>query len=174
MRANSPVSQCRGFYSAVRRSGRGICSWSGRRYAPGAWPPGLRLRGATPFPMRYYLNVVTFGYTTAFRDWERWESAGIDLCPWLLEYSAAATGVLRREYRLTGTPCSAVPTAVLPTTHAFPGRGAAQYLGKQPGGTATRNFPRSRCQPGTATAPSHAAGVQAVYTHVIVAHTVTA
>ena len=35
VRANSPVAHCRGFYSAVRRSGRGICSWSGRRFAPG-------------------------------------------------------------------------------------------------------------------------------------------
>lgn len=42
--------------------------------------------------MRYYLNVVTFGYTTAFRDRERWEPAGIDLLPWLLEYSRCRYG----------------------------------------------------------------------------------
>ena len=73
VRANSPVAQCRGFYTALRQSGRGICSWSGRRFEPGPWPEGLRLRGSSPFPLRYYLNVVTFGYTTAFWDWPRWE-----------------------------------------------------------------------------------------------------
>ncbi len=73
VRANSPVAQCRGFYSAVRHSGRGICSWSGRRFAPGEWQAGFQLRGSSPYPMRYYLNVVTFGYTTAFWDWARWE-----------------------------------------------------------------------------------------------------
>lgn len=73
VRANSPVAHCRGFYSAVRRSGRGICSWSGRRFAPGPWQPAPLLKGSSPFPLRYYLNVVTFGYTTAFWDWARWE-----------------------------------------------------------------------------------------------------
>ena len=73
VRGNSPVAQCRGFYTAVRESGRGICSWSGRRYAPGNWPAGMQLCGRSPFPLRYYLNVVTFGYTTAFWDWPRWE-----------------------------------------------------------------------------------------------------
>ena len=27
VRGNSPVALCRGFYTAVRQSGRGICSW---------------------------------------------------------------------------------------------------------------------------------------------------
>ena len=73
VRGNTPIAQCRGFYTAVRESGRGICSWSGRRFAPGDWPAGMQLRGCSPFPLRYYLNVVTFGYSTAFWDWPRWE-----------------------------------------------------------------------------------------------------
>ena len=73
VRGNTPVAQCRGFYAAVRESGRGICSWSGCCFAPGNWPAGMQLRGCSPFPLRYYLNVVTFGYTTAFWDWSRWE-----------------------------------------------------------------------------------------------------
>lgn len=73
VRANSPVARCRGFYTAVRQSGRGLCSWSGRRFAPGNWPEGLHVKESTPFSLRYYLNVVTFGYTTAFWDWSRWE-----------------------------------------------------------------------------------------------------
>jgi alpha-N-acetylglucosaminidase len=73
VRANSPVAQCRGFYHAVRQNGRGICSWSGRRFEPGPWLDAPLIKGASPFPLRYYLNVVTFGYTTAFWDWTRWE-----------------------------------------------------------------------------------------------------
>ena len=73
VRGNSPVALCRGFYTAVRQSGRGICSWSGRRFRGGEWPEGLQLRGSSPFPLRYYLNVVTYGYSTAFWDWARWE-----------------------------------------------------------------------------------------------------
>ena len=73
VRGNSPIAQCRGFYSLVRQSGRGICSWSGRRFEPGKWTSGLQLSGGTPFPLRYYLNVVTYGYSTAFWDWPRWE-----------------------------------------------------------------------------------------------------
>lgn len=73
VRGNTPIAQCRGFYTAVRHCGRGICSWSGRRFHPGHWDAGLHLKGDTPFPLRYYLNVVTFGYSTAFWDWPRWE-----------------------------------------------------------------------------------------------------
>ena len=73
VRGNTPVAQCRGFYTAVRHCGRGICSWSGRRFQSGAWPDGIQLRGSSPFPLRYYLNVVTFGYSTAFWDQTRWE-----------------------------------------------------------------------------------------------------
>lgn len=73
VRGNTPVAQCRGFYTAVRRSGRGICCWSGRRFAPGAWQQAPLIKGSSPFPLRYYMNVVTFGYTTVFWDWTRWE-----------------------------------------------------------------------------------------------------
>ena len=73
VRGNTPIAQCRGFYTAVRHCERGICSWSGKRYQPGVWPDGLQLSGSSPFPLRYYLNVVTFGYSTVFWDWARWE-----------------------------------------------------------------------------------------------------
>lgn len=38
--------------------------------APPAHAP---IEAATPYPWRYYLNYVTFAYSTAFWDWERWE-----------------------------------------------------------------------------------------------------
>ena len=34
VRGNTPIAQCRGFYTAVRHCGRGICSWSGWRSSP--------------------------------------------------------------------------------------------------------------------------------------------
>ena len=105
VRANTPVAQCRGFYSAVRRSGRGICSWSGRRFEPGAWADAPLLKGESPYPFRYYLNVVTFGYTTAFWDWTRWEEEidwmalhGINL-PLAL---TAQEAIMARVYRRLG------------------------------------------------------------------------
>jgi Alpha-N-acetylglucosaminidase (NAGLU). len=51
----------------------GINSWSGKRFN---WPAQLAdeevKRVVTPFKNHYYFNVVTFGYTTAYWDWERW------------------------------------------------------------------------------------------------------
>lgn len=40
---------------------------------PGRLPPLARTRRTTPFRHRYYLNYVTFGYSAAFWDWDRWE-----------------------------------------------------------------------------------------------------
>ena len=71
--ANSPVALCHGFYAALKEQGRGINSWSGNRVEEGAWAEGSRTAGSTPFPYRYYFNVVTFGYTTPYWDWSRWE-----------------------------------------------------------------------------------------------------
>ncbi|MDO4410430.1 MAG: alpha-N-acetylglucosaminidase TIM-barrel domain-containing protein [Akkermansia sp.] len=73
IQANSPVAHCRGFYHATKYNKRGICSWSGNRFEAGLWPNGQQLRGGSPFEYRYYLNVVSFGYTTVFWDWTRWE-----------------------------------------------------------------------------------------------------
>ncbi|KAF9968960.1 hypothetical protein BGZ73_008966 [Actinomortierella ambigua] len=64
-------------------------AWSGDRFvamppeppmvpiataAPGKGDNGLRvLSGASFVQWRYYMNVVTFGYSYAFWDWQRWE-----------------------------------------------------------------------------------------------------
>ena len=70
---DTPVALCHGFYAALKEQGRGINSWSGNRVEKGAWADGSHSEGATPFPYRYYFNVVTFGYTTPYWDWKRWE-----------------------------------------------------------------------------------------------------
>jgi alpha-N-acetylglucosaminidase len=40
---------------------------------PEAWPDLASLSRATPWMWRYHLNYCTFGYSTAFWDWPRWE-----------------------------------------------------------------------------------------------------
>ena len=37
------------------------------------WPDAAEARVATPFGIRYHLNVVTHGYSTPFWHWDRWE-----------------------------------------------------------------------------------------------------
>lgn len=105
IRANTPVDVCRGFYHHLKREGRGLCCWSGNRFVSGKWNDAAADRRSTPFPYRYYLNAVTFGYTTAFWDWPRWEQEidwmalhGINL-PLAL---TAQEAIMARVYRALG------------------------------------------------------------------------
>lgn len=41
--------------------------------APAQWPDAPPTTVTSPFAIRYYLNAVTFGYSSAFWDWDRWE-----------------------------------------------------------------------------------------------------
>ncbi len=67
------VALCKGFYDFVRSQGAGICSWSGNRCElPDPLPEGATGACVSPVPYHYYMNVVTFGYTTAYWDWTRW------------------------------------------------------------------------------------------------------
>ena len=70
---SSNLALCRGFYEYVKSQEAGICSWSGNRFAPAAKPADTRAVSKTsPFRHHYYFNVVTYGYTMAYWDWERW------------------------------------------------------------------------------------------------------
>ncbi|NBE83998.1 alpha-N-acetylglucosaminidase [Micromonospora rubida] len=40
---------------------------------PQPWPDAPPTRLTSPFPVRYYLNAVTYGYSAAYWDWDRWE-----------------------------------------------------------------------------------------------------
>ena len=71
--ANTPVALCHGVYHAAQDAGRGLVGWSGQRFEPGAWAERPPQRLESPYDYHYFLNVVTFGYTTAFWDWSRWE-----------------------------------------------------------------------------------------------------
>ena len=37
------------------------------------WPDYELYEQVSPYELRYFLNVCTFGYTTPYWDWERWE-----------------------------------------------------------------------------------------------------
>jgi len=40
---------------------------------PDRWPDLPRFRATARYPLRYHLNYVTFAYSAAFWDWQRWE-----------------------------------------------------------------------------------------------------
>lgn len=68
------VALCRGFYDYVKSNHMGIFSWSGNNITIPAelHDQGLKKR-VCPFENHYYFNVVTYGYTMPYWDWNRWE-----------------------------------------------------------------------------------------------------
>jgi len=71
--ANNQVALCRGAYDYLRNACNSIISWSGNRINIPDTLPGYSNNVTTPYRYRYYMNVVTNGYTTAYWDWNRWE-----------------------------------------------------------------------------------------------------
>ncbi len=70
----STVALARGAYEYLRRHGGRQRAWSADASAlPRRFPDAATTRGASPFSMRQYFNVCTFGYTTVWWDWARWE-----------------------------------------------------------------------------------------------------
>lgn len=71
---NSVSAICFGFHQYLKKYCHLMYTWSsGTLTAPAVWPDCSALTGRTPYKYRYYLNVVTFGYTTPYWDWKRWE-----------------------------------------------------------------------------------------------------
>lgn len=108
VRASSGVAACRGFYDFVKNNGAGISSWTGNRLD---WPATLAdsetVSVTSPFKHHYYFNVVTFGYTTPYWDWARWEREidwmalhGIDM-PLALVANEAITARVWKKLGLT-------------------------------------------------------------------------
>ncbi len=104
LKGSDGVALCKGFYDFVTSQGAGICSWSGNRFAaPTTLPDGLQVQRTSPVEHHQYFNVVTFGYTTAYWDWERWEQEidwmamhGIDMPLALVAQEAISVRVFRR------------------------------------------------------------------------------
>ncbi|MTH16541.1 alpha-N-acetylglucosaminidase [Flavobacterium sp. LC2016-01] len=98
---------CYAAYHFLRDIGAVLVSWEGNRVnLPKTWPAYSK-KEATPFKYREYLNACTFGYTTPWWDWERWEKEidwmalhGINL-PTALEGQEAVWQLLWKEYGVT-------------------------------------------------------------------------
>ncbi|MRX69762.1 alpha-N-acetylglucosaminidase [Flavobacterium resistens] len=107
IKATSNTVICYAAYNFLRDIGAVLVSWEGNRInLPKTWPSYSK-KGATPFKYREYLNACTFGYTTPWWDWERWEKEidwmalhGINL-PTALEGQEAVWQLLWKEYGVT-------------------------------------------------------------------------
>lgn len=74
VRGNSSVALCRGTYDFLKEHCNCLVTWEGSQLQlPASLPdtPLRRVEGSVP--LRQHFNVVTFGYSTAFWDWKRWE-----------------------------------------------------------------------------------------------------
>lgn len=108
IKGSSNVALTRGAYSYLHAIGAASLSWEGSRIAlPARFPDFDGPRTDTPFAHRVYLNVCTYGYTTAWWDWSRWEREidwmalhGIDM-PLAMEGQEFVWQALWRELGLT-------------------------------------------------------------------------
>ncbi len=104
VQGSNGVALCKGFYDFATSQGAGIASWSGRRFTPPSpMPEDAQRTCVSPVPHHQYLNVVTFGYSTAYWDWERWEQEidwmalhGIDMPLALVATEAISERVFRQ------------------------------------------------------------------------------
>nr|WP_183982754.1 alpha-N-acetylglucosaminidase [Sphingomonas jinjuensis] len=106
--ASSPVALVRGAYAYLEGIGAASVSWEGDRIAlPARLPDRAARRVATAFAHRLYLNTCTFGYTTPYWDWPRWQREidwmalhGIDM-PLAMEGQEAVWQALWQEQGLS-------------------------------------------------------------------------
>ena len=74
IKGTDPVALCRGFYDYVKSNHMGLYSWSGNNIQlPEELVDQPLKRVVSPFQNHYYFNVVTYGYSMPYWDWERWE-----------------------------------------------------------------------------------------------------
>lgn len=74
IKGSSGVALCRGFYHYVKSKGAGISSWTGNRLElPQRLKDEATTKVVSPYQNHYYFNVVTYGYTMPYWDWQRWE-----------------------------------------------------------------------------------------------------
>lgn len=74
IKGSSGVAICRGMYAYLRKACHSMVTWSGQHLAlPAKFPDFAPERVVCPYRFTQYYNVCTFGYTTPFWNWERWE-----------------------------------------------------------------------------------------------------
>ncbi len=108
IRGSGALALSRGFYHYLRNACNAQVTWSGAHIAlPERLPDFPRTRVASPYLYREFFNVCTFGYTTVWWDWKRWEKE-ID---WMalhgISMPLAMTGqeaVWRNVWRSMGLP----------------------------------------------------------------------
>ncbi|WP_281336506.1 alpha-N-acetylglucosaminidase [Flavobacterium eburneipallidum] len=113
IKGTSNVTLCYAAYSFLKDIGAVLVSWEGNRVdLPKTWPKYSK-KESTSFKYREYLNACTFGYTTPWWDWKRWEQEidwmalhGINL-PTALEGQEIVWQELWQEYGLTNTQLEA-------------------------------------------------------------------
>ena len=72
--ASDNVALCRGFYEYVKANHLGLYSWSGNNIViPSLLKDSAPRKQVSPFINHYYFNVVTYGYSMPYWNWERWE-----------------------------------------------------------------------------------------------------
>lgn len=107
IKASNNTALCYAAYTFLKDVGAVLVSWEGNRIElPKTWPKYSK-KANTPFEYREYLNACTFGYTTPWWDWKRWEQEidwmalhGINL-PTAMEGQEAVWQALWKEYGLS-------------------------------------------------------------------------
>lgn len=70
---SSSVALCYAFHSYMKKACHSLKTWGGEHFQlPDQWPD-FGEKQTSPYEFRYFLNVCTFGYTTPYWDWDRWE-----------------------------------------------------------------------------------------------------
>lgn len=70
---SSAVAITYAFNTYLQKACNSMVTWSGEHLnIPIRWPDYSKETVSSPYHYRYYLNVVTFGYTTPYWDWSRW------------------------------------------------------------------------------------------------------
>lgn len=113
IQATSNTAICYAAYNFLRDIGAVLVSWERNRIdLPKSWPQYSK-KESTPFQYREYLNACTFGYTTPWWDWKRWEQEidwmafhGINL-PTAMEGQEAVWQELWKGYGLTDSQLAA-------------------------------------------------------------------
>ncbi len=74
LRGSDPIAAASALSRYLQRNGRRI-TWESPRLDPvfDVWPDAPQSAICTPFEIRYYLNMVTHGYSAPYWDWIRWE-----------------------------------------------------------------------------------------------------
>ncbi len=74
IKGTTGVAMCRGAYDYLKTKCNILVTWDGDQLKlPTKFPDATITSGPNPNIYRHYFNVCTFGYTSAFWDWNRWQ-----------------------------------------------------------------------------------------------------